>query len=702
MKLLGEEIFMSQIYRNTNLQLLREQYIDILEKSENSTESAKSIAENLFALDLTVYSKDYTFDSLIYNAFSQSILDNSISMHPEQVHIIDEINKHDAIIVSAPTSFGKTFCVFEYMARNKPQNIVLIVPTLALVDEYMKRIIKKYTLFFSEYKVHTQLSADSIYDFSQKNIFILTHDRVVQDELYKNISEIDLLVIDEVYKLETDVTDDRVLVLNMAYYYLAQTAKKYVLLAPFIKSVIDLGMLEKEPFFYNTEYSPVVNNVITEEILNRKDRYPQCQKLLQTINSDEKTLVYFPTVTGIYKYVRDFISSEPIIETDNGVKNFIAWAKDEFHEEWSVVKALERGYAIHNGQMPLGIRLYQMNLYEKNDKYNRLLCTSTLLEGVNTSAKNIVITKPARRPEKGSDDVAFSAFDFYNLVGRTGRLNQHFVGDAYYIKSPQDPEYKKIDAIKSVKFEITDSSKDIDIQKGLIEEHDDYKKFLSELGITHEEYLKNIGAHFRFETIKQLFDNYSNRRSAIITELKKLSEEKLYGRGRLVGELYWVCEGKQDLLQSGLLNDLINRNRIKIKTIVDNTVGRFTKKGKNINIDYVISSAINLKTSYIEHQFYGKVNIIKYFMQLEKVSKTYIEQLDSKVLGAIEQLYFSSSKQKKMLMDIGIYERDVDSVISIIGDDFDETFEMKKRLVEKFNVFKNDISYISSYIIRNL
>ena len=171
MKLLGEEIFMSQIYRNTNLQLLREQYIDILEKSENSTESAKSIAENLFALDLTVYSKDYTFDSLIYNAFSQSILDNSISMHPEQVHIIDEINKHDAIIVSAPTSFGKTFCVFEYMARNKPQNIVLIVPTLALVDEYMKRIIKKYTLFFSEYKVHTQLSADSIYDFSQKSIF---------------------------------------------------------------------------------------------------------------------------------------------------------------------------------------------------------------------------------------------------------------------------------------------------------------------------------------------------------------------------------------------------------------------------------------------------------------------------------------------------------------------------------------------------
>ena len=76
-------------------------------------------------------------------------------MHPEQIQILNEIKSHDAIIVSAPTSFGKTFCVFEYIARTQPQNIVLIVPTLALVDEYIKKIIKKYTLCFNSYKVHT-------------------------------------------------------------------------------------------------------------------------------------------------------------------------------------------------------------------------------------------------------------------------------------------------------------------------------------------------------------------------------------------------------------------------------------------------------------------------------------------------------------------------------------------------------------------
>lgn len=697
--MLKGELCMSQMYSNPDPQKIRDQCIDYLAKADDSTEAAKTIADKLFALDLTVYSNDYTLDSLLYNAFAQSELDDSIAMHPEQIQILNEIKSHDAIIVSAPTSFGKTFCVFEYIARTQPQNIVLIVPTLALVDEYIKKIIKKYTLCFNSYKVHTQLDANGEYDFSSKNIFILTHDRVVQDELYTLIKNIDLLVIDEVYKLETDETDDRVLVLNMAYYHLSRVARKYILLAPFIKAIADIELLDKKPYFYNTEYSPVINNVITEELLNANDRYPQCQKLLNRIHNQEQTLVYFPTVTGMYRYVSNFISKEPVLnEIDENIKSFINWAKDEIHEEWSVVKALERGYAIHNGQMPLGIRLYQLNLYENHPQYNRLLCTSTLLEGVNTSAKNIVITKPSRRSERNKSDDNFSAFDFFNLVGRTGRLNQHYIGDAYYLKAPSDPPYKKIDAIRTIKFELTDNSKDIDIQRGKIEEHDDYLAFLKHLGITHEEYIKNIGSHFRFDTIKNLYLNYCNRRSEIITELQKLSDEKLYGRGQLVRILYAVCEGREDSFKANMLNRLINRNRPKIRTVVNDAMRYYSSRG----IDTVISTAIKLKSSYIEHQFYAKIIIIKYFMNLEKVSQTYLETLDSRIVGAIEQLYFSSSKQKKMLLDIGIYERDVDIIISIIGNDFDDAFELKKRLISKSTLLSGKVSYISNFIIKNL
>ncbi len=575
---------------------------------------------------------------------------------------------------------------------------MLIVPTLALVDEYLKKLIRKYNHIFRTYKVYTQLDVEKEYNFDSFNIFILTHDRVVQENSYEIMKSIDLLVIDEVYKLETDKEDDRVLVLNMAYYYLAKTAKRYILLAPFIKNIEDIELLEKKPVFYNTEYSPVVNEVIPINILAHKDRGSQCQKLLLHIPEEEKTLIYFPTVMGIYKYINNELSTQPLLpELDTSIRYFIEWAKDEIHEDWCVIKALERGYVIHNGQMPLGTRMFQLSLYENNATYNRLFCTSTLLEGVNTTAENIIITKPSRQSDKNNNSNDFTAFDFFNLVGRTGRLNQHFIGKAYYLKAPTDPPFEKIDAIRSIKFEITDDSKDVDIQKGDIENHPDYLAFLASLGITHEDYLKNIGSHLRFDTVKAMYNRYSEERQSLITELRSIKDIPKYGRSKLVVLLYYIAEGKNDTFRGNLINNLINRNRPKIKTVVDNAMKYYASRG----LDSIISTAISLKMSYIEHKFYGKVEIIRYFMQTESISKDYINILDNKVLGAIEQLYFTTSKQRKMLLDVGIYERDIDAIVRIIGEDYEDAFAMKKLLKDNADHFQH-ISYISKYIIGNL
>lgn len=685
----------SNIY---DTQKLREKYIRVLSEANDSTEKAKQIADDLFALDLTVYSQNYSFDSLIYSAFAQSRLDKNVVLHPEQIEIIKQIEKNDALIVSAPTSFGKTFCTFEYIARHVPKNIVLVVPTLALVDEYLKKLIRKYNTVFNAYKIYTQLDQEKEYDFDSNNIFVLTHDRVVQENSFEIIKRIDLLVIDEVYKLETDKSDDRVLVLNMAYFYLAKISHKYILLAPFIRNIEDMELLEKKPVFYNTEYSPVINDVNQINILSHNDRHSQCQILLKKIPEGEKTLIYFPTVMGIYKYINNELASEPVLdEIDSSIKYFIEWAKDEIHEDWCVIKALERGYVIHNGQMPLGTRMFQLSLYEDNSNYNRLFCTSTLLEGVNTTAENIIITKPSRQSDRNNNSNDFSAFDFFNLVGRTGRLNQHFIGNAYYLKAPTDPPFEKIDAIRSIKFEITDNSKDVDIQKGEIEKHQDYNAFLATVGISHEDYLKNIGSHLRFETVKSIFERYTEKRQNIIEELKAIREIPKHGRGKLVTLLYFVAEGKNDVFRASLINGLIHRNRPKLKSVVDSAMKHFTSRG----LDYIISTAINLKTSYIEHQFYGKVEIVKYFMQNEGVSKENINVLENRVLGAIEQLYFTTSKQRKMLIDVGIYERDVDAIVKIIGESFGDAFEMKKLLKDNIASMQS-ISYISRYVISNL
>ena len=201
----------------------------------------------------------------------------------------------------------------------------------------------------------------------------------------------------------------------------------------------------------------------------------------------------------------------------------------------------------------------------------------------------------------------------------------------------------------------------------------------------------------RFDTVKAMYNRYDEKRQSLIAELRSIKDIPKYGRSKLVGLLYYVAEGKNDTFRGNLINNLINRNRPKIKTVVDNAMRYYASRG----LDYIISTAINLKMSYIEHQFYGKVEIIRYFMQTESISKDYINVLDNKVLGAIEQLYFTTSKQRKMLLDVGIYERDIDAIVRIIGEDYEDAFEMKKLLKDNADHFQN-ISYISKYIIGNL
>jgi len=680
---------------------LRDKYIKRLAEAENkgesSTEISKTFVDDLFALDLTVYSRNHTLSSLIYNAFATSIIDPQIALHPEQIQIIKHIENNNASIISAPTSFGKTFCIFEYIIKNQPQNVVLIVPTLALVDEYFKKIIKKYKEKFINYKVHTGINEDKIYDFKAYNIFILTHDRIVQETAYSKIEKIDFLVIDEVYKLKTDPSDDRVLILNMAYFHLAKKAQKYTLLAPFINDVSDCDLLEKSPVLYKSQYSPVVNNIHTHEIINENDRFPETQRILNKLKRSEKTLIYFPTVTNMYKYIKEIISEEePLSELSPNIRFFIEWAKEEIHEEWCLITALERGYLIHNGQIPIGTRMFQLDCYENNETYNRMLCTATLLEGVNTSAKNIIITKPSRK----SNDIGehFTTFDFYNLVGRTGRLHQYYIGEAYYIKSTSDPEFFKPDAIKSIKFELTDSSKDIDIQIGNIEGHKDVKDFFNLLGINLEEYLNRIGTKIRFDTVVELYYRYLEKKDALLEALEEYKKSETPGRYQIVFELYSICEGKENKIEISMITKLLNKTRPRIKKVVDEAR---SKSKTNIDVNVLISKAIKMKTGYIEHTFYNKVTVIRFFIEKDRIPSDLLAIIDDRILNTIEFLYFTASKHKKMLLDLGIYERDVEKIIKIIGDDFDDAFELKQRLLDNYNKFK-DISYVSRYVIQNI
>lgn len=689
---------------DNNIQDIRDKYIIELDKSDGSFRQYDEFSNDLFNLDLTVYSDNYTFDSILYNAFAKSNIDEKISLHPEQLRMIEHIESNNASIISAPTSCGKTFCIFEYIVKHNPNNIVLIVPTLALIEEYFKKIISKYKDKFKQYKIHMSIDEDRDYDFTKKNIFILTHDRIVQENNYKKLESIDFLVIDEIYKLKTDINDDRVLILNMAYLYLARKANKYVLLAPFISGIRDMSSLEKSPAFFNTNYSPVVNKVECCNIEAENDRFSECDRLITEVLRDEdKTLIYFPTVKSLYSYIDEIISQKPIWTSPPlKIENFINWAKNEIHENWCLVTALERGYLIHNGQIPIGTRIFQLDCYgEENLMYNKMLCTATLLEGVNTTAKNIIITKPSRKSFKQGE--SFSAFDFYNLVGRTGRLLQHYIGNAYYIKSSNDPEFNKVDAISEIQLEINDNdSLDIDIQTEQANENAEYNRFLADLNITSEIYINRIGANPRFQTVKDIYNRFIDNKEALIKCLNEYLINPKYGRYHLVKYLYKISVNKGLPEEIFIINKLLNKNRLKIKQIVNDTLEYFTDK--NLNINDLIFKTISFKSSFIENTFYSRTKVIRFFLENSNIDANLIEVLDEKILNTIEYLYYADSKNKKLLVDLGVFDKDVNNIIRIIGDDFEDAFELKQRLNNNFNRIdkSGNISYLSKYIISQI
>ncbi len=680
-----------------DIQDYRDEYIRQMNQHDDKTTFAITNADSLYAMGLTMYSREYSFASLVYNAFATSALDNNISLHPEQRNVLGLIEENRGLIFSAPTSFGKTFIVFEYICRMQPHNVVMIVPTLALIDEYKRKIIRQYKEKFSDYNIYLSIDPEKIYDFSKKNIFIVTHDRVIDESVATLFESIDFLIIDEVYKLQKDSSNNRVLILNIAYYNMVKRSEKYVLLAPFISGVENLDKLDDIPAFYSTNFSPVVNDVKIYNIIDEKERNVYTDRILTSIPPQDNTLIYFPTVVAIDKFIEQVHIQDQSLELDDNpiLKDFVSWARREVHPQWSIIKALEKGFLVHHGQLPLGIRMLELSLFNNPDsRFSRLICTSTLLEGVNTSAKNIIITKPCRSYNK-----TFDAFDFYNLVGRTGRLYQHYLGVAHYIKTPQDPQYEKSAAVKSIEFELTDNSIDMDINFGNYSTHPEFVAVLNKLNITYEQYKSDIARKYRFSTVEFLLNNYYKYKSSLLDVLYQQNRNPNQSKLELIRVLCRILGMKEFnfKLNTFIINKLTYKYRQSIREVVDTTLQYY----KNANLSDVINTTIRYKSSYIEFTFYSQVDLLRYFMECEQVSPSLISTLHERLMKNIEILYYLKSPSKKMLKDMGIYDGDIDNIIKVIGSDFSSVAELQSLLVRSYPKL-NEISIVSKYVISGL
>ena len=380
-------------YLDSNIKTKREKVLkNYLKKQGDSTE--------LSFYDLNMYASKNDLKDSINKIIYKSKLDENIILNKYQVEIL-EVLQDNNIFLSAPTSFGKTFIMLEYIKRNtdKLKNIVFIIPTIALMNELLKKI---YDNFNNEYNI----CINSDEEIEAKNIFVFVPERTDSNfiEITKKI-DIDLLVFDEIYKLQGTKrevrTDDRLIYMNKVYLDLVKISKKIALLGPYINSV-EFNNTNLDIIKFYSNYMPVYNeiNVLDED-----------KKWIEEIKF-ENQLIYFKSPQSIYKNINLIL--EYIPESEEYIKLYsdeIKFLQDNIGDDWYVIKLLKRGIGIHHGKTPMFLRKFYENEYNKKN-LKVLLCTDTLMEGINTPTESLLII-----------DNPGNTFKLNNLIGRVGRLN---------------------------------------------------------------------------------------------------------------------------------------------------------------------------------------------------------------------------------------------------------------------------------------
>jgi len=407
-------------------------------------------------------------------------------LHDEQLVVKNLIDSGKNVIVSAPTSFGKSLLIEEIVAEGKYRNIVIIQPTLALLDETRKKL-KKYS---NQYKIIVRTSQEASEE--KGNLFLLTAERVME---YHELPKIDFLIIDEFYKLSATRDDERSDVLNNAFHLLlSRDNVKFYLLGPNIDGISE-GFAEKyNAAFYKTDYSLVEQNII--DIYTKEKKFPTPKKenkekalfnlLLELKN--EQTMIYCSSPASARKLAKsffDFIQDK--LDVTGEEISLIEWIKKNVSKDWSLVNFLKYGIAFHDGALQKHITS-SIITYFNDKKINFLFCTSTIIEGVNTSAKNIIIFDS----KKGRADIDY--FDYSNIKGRAGRMMIHYTGNVYNFNPPLNKDSNLIIDIpffqqKPIKDEVLIHLNDNEVK---YKESKQYKK-IKELSTEEKELFKRNG-----------------------------------------------------------------------------------------------------------------------------------------------------------------------------------------------------------------
>lgn len=384
-----------------------------------------------------------------------------------------ELLRTDRVVsVSAPTSAGKSFALQQFLIHSlltdQSKFILYLVPTRALIHQVSDVISETTSKMGATIQVSTIPQSPSTLGMA-RGVFILTQERAHVLMELEEAPTFDIVVLDEA---QTIGDGARGILLQVVLEKLLRTnpAANFFFSSPFSRNPEHFNYLFPAPVSMLKDVnSPVLKNMIcvdvdeqnadvlklslhrdgavmplTEITLDRELRgdEPTFAYISYKFGKDSKNLVYCGSPAkceSVADKIRQWRQDlEGPAQPSQELKDFAALVRDHIHRNYQLADMIEHGIVFHYGKMPTILRKAIEYYFSHSNDIKFLVCTSTLLHGVNFPARNLFILKPSEGEKwlnKNAKPMASPSF--WNLAGRAGRLGKDFEGNVFLVNKSQ-------------------------------------------------------------------------------------------------------------------------------------------------------------------------------------------------------------------------------------------------------------------------
>ena len=382
-----------------------------------------------------------------------------------QVRLLESLRSAATVSVSAPTSAGKSFTLelelLHRLAKPGAYTAVFLVPTRALIRQVSVDLAQLLRENRVECSVLSSLSVpekENSNERPQRLIFVFTQERFATFLAGTPADlKIDTIVVDEAQEIGKDrrcITLERVIRVAVRRFPTVRLFFSSPLRSnpEFLLSLFNRADPTSVHF---VEYQrPVAQNIILVKQVKGATSVAELEVLSDfgsiTLGSvdlpfkfrgrylvnlakfftapDDVSIIYCNRPSEADKIATELAEISTELE-DEELDDFGAFLQQEVHRYYRLGAMVRRGVAFHYANIPQIVRS-RIEEFAKRRKLRFICCTSTLLQGVNLPAKNIFLENPKTgQGERGK----IKAGDFWNLVGRAGRLNHEFSGNVFCI-----------------------------------------------------------------------------------------------------------------------------------------------------------------------------------------------------------------------------------------------------------------------------